>query len=69
MKLRIPTKTLRRLCSKLVSKIIYREYACEADVQINHIEVEIIDGKIHTHCDVEFEMTKEELKHLIQVIG
>ena len=69
MKLRIPTNTLRKLCSKLVSKIIYREYACEADVQINNVEIEFADGKIHTRCDVEFEMTKEELKHLITMIG
>lgn len=52
MKIKINTKLMRGVLSKLISGVIYKKTGVKPDISINNIEAELLSGKIHFHLDV-----------------
>ncbi len=67
--MKIQSKFMTGLVSKLVSRAIRRKLSCDADIQLNELRTTVIDGKTHVHLDLDAELTKEELTKLLQSIG
>lgn len=67
--MKIQSKFMTGLVSKLVSRAIRRKLGCDADIQLNELRTTVIDGKTHVHLDLDAELTKEELTKLLQSIG
>lgn len=69
LKLRLSTKFMRGIITKIISKIIFDKLGYRIDIQLNKIEIETSDGKIHLHADVEGEMDNSEFVKLVKSIG
>ena len=66
MKLKLSTKFMRGMVSKLISKAVYKKLGYKVDIQLNDINVEFIDGETSIHADVDLRLDKEEFAKLIK---
>ena len=66
MKLKLSTKFMRGMVSKLISKAVYKKLGYKVDIQLNDINVEFIDGETSIHADVDLRLDKEECTKLIK---
>lgn len=69
LKLKLSTKFMRGIIAKLVAKAIYKKVGYEIDIQLNEIEVETVDGKIHLHVSADGEISNDEFVKIIKSIG
>ena len=53
MKLKLSTKFMRSIISKIISKAIYKKVGFKPEIQLNEIDIEMIDGKIHFHINAD----------------
>ena len=45
MKLRLSTRFMRNLVSKLIAKTIYKKYGYKVDIQLKDLDINVIDGE------------------------
>lgn len=69
MKIRLSTKWMKDIITKLISKAIYNKLGYKIDIRINEIEVRTSDGRIQIHADVDAETDKQELTRLVKDFG
>lgn len=69
MKLKLKTKFMRGMISKIVSKIVSKNLGCKVNLNLNDIEIEMIDGDVILHLDVDGTMDKYEFNKIIKNIG
>lgn len=65
LKLKISTKFMKGLIAKIVSKKIYKQFGYKIDIQLNDIQLDIIDGDVKIHVDVDGKMNKTEFSRLM----
>ena len=65
MKLKLTTKFMRGIVSKLIEKSIYKKYGCIVNVQLNDLDISIIDGETTINTNVEAKISSEEFKKII----
>ena len=68
LKLKISTKFMKGLVAKIVSKKIYKQFGYKIDIQLNDIQLDIIDGDVKIHVDVDGKMNKTEFSRLMEQI-
>ena len=68
LKLKLSTKWMRGIITKLISKAIFKKTGYKIDIQLNKIEVEAIDGKVYLHADLDAETDNEEFIKIIKSI-
>lgn len=68
LKLKLSTRFMRGIVTKIISKVIFKKFGYQIDIQLNKIEIENIDGRIHLHADVEAEMDSNEFMKIIKGI-
>lgn len=61
MKIKLSTKLMRGIASKIASKVIASKLGVKADIQLNGISIEKIDDKIHLHLDVDADIYEKDL--------
>lgn len=61
MKIKLSTKLMRGIASKIASKVITSKLGIKADIQLNGISIEKIDEKIHLHLDVDADVDEKDL--------
>ena len=66
MKLKLSTKFMRGMVSKLIAKALYKKLGYKVDIQLNDINVEFIDGETSIHADVDLRLDKGEFTKLIK---
>ena len=66
MKLKLSTKFMKSMVSKLIAKALYKKLGYKVDIQLNDINVEFIDGETSIHADVDLRLDKEEFTKLIK---
>lgn len=66
MKLKLSTKFMKGMVSKLIAKALYKKLGYKVDIQLNDINVEFIDGETSIHADVDLRLDKEEFTKLIK---
>lgn len=69
LKLKLSTKFMRGFIAKLVAKAIYKKVGYEIDIQLNEIEVETVDGKIHLHVSADAEINNDEFVKIVKGVG
>lgn len=61
MKIKLSTKLMRGIASKIASKVIASKLGIKADIQLNGISIEKIDEMIHLHLDVDADVDEKDL--------
>lgn len=69
LKLKLSTKFMRGIVTKLISKAIFKKYGYDVDILLNEIELKNVDGKIHLHADVDAEVKNEDFVKIIKSVG
>lgn len=67
--LRVKTKLMRGILSKLIGKWIRKKTGYKVKVKLNDIDVTIDDNTAHIHLDVDGEINVEEFKTISRIIG
>ena len=69
MKLKLSTKFMRGIVSKLISKIIYKNFGYKVNIQLNELDVSVIDGETKMYANVEIKMDSSEFTKLIKQLN
>ena len=69
MKLKLSTKFMRGIVSKLISKVLYKQLGYKIDIQLNELNVTFVDGDTKVLANVEPSINNEELKRIIKEAG
>ena len=67
--MKLESKWIRGIVSKLIKKILRDKSGCNVDVQLNNFRTTVIDEKTHVHLDIELDLSKDELDKLLKSIG
>lgn len=68
LKLKISTKFMKGIVAKIISRKIYKHFGYKVDIQLNDIQIDIIDGDLNVHIDVDGKMNKTEFSRLMEKI-
>lgn len=68
MRLKLSTKFMKGIASKLIAKVIYKKFGYKVDIQINDIDIWNIDGDTSLKLNVEAKMKSDEFNKIIKGI-
>lgn len=68
LKLKIPTKFMKGIIAKIISRKIYKQFGYKVDIQLNDVQLDMIDGDVKFHIDVDGKMNKTEFSRLMEKI-
>ncbi len=68
MRIKLSTKLLRGLVSKLISKAVYKNIGVRPDINIRNIELDMREGKTYFHIDVDGSIGNEVILKLNNLI-
>lgn len=69
LKLKLSTRFMKNIITKLVSKAIFKKFGYEVDIQLNEIEIKTEGGKINIHANLDAEVSNSEFAKIIKSIG
>jgi hypothetical protein len=69
MKVKLSTKFMRNIVSKLIAKAIYKKYGYKVDIQLNDLDVSVIDGDTKISTNVEVKLDNKEFMKIIKSVG
>ena len=67
LKISLSTRFMKSIVTKLISKTLHKKFGYDIDIQINHMTVEHMNGKIHIHADVDAEINDEEFMKILKL--
>ena len=69
MKVKLSTKFMRSIVSKVISRAIYKKYGYRVDIQLNGLDVNIIDGETKIATNVEVKLESKEFMKIVKSLG
>lgn len=69
MKVKLSTKFMRSIVSKVMSRAIYKKYGYRVDIQLNDLDVNIIDGETKIATNVEVKLESKEFMKIVKSLG
>lgn len=69
MKVKLSTKFMRSIVSKVISRTIYKKYGYRVDIQLNDLDVNIIDGETKIATNVEVKLESKEFMKIVKSLG
>lgn len=66
MRVKLGTKFMRGMVSKIVSKLIYKKTGYKIDIQLNDLDVSVIDGDTTIKVNMEAKLKSEEFNKIIK---
>lgn len=68
LKIKLSTKFMKGLVAKIISKRIYKQLGYKIDIQLNDVQIDIVDGDVQIHLDVDGKMNKTEFSRIMERI-
>lgn len=68
MKLKLSTRFMRSIVSKILSKIVYKKLGYKVVIQLNELDINMIDGDTTVHANVELKCDSDEFKKIMKGI-
>ena len=69
LKMRLTTRFMRNLVSKLISRSIHKKYGYKVDIQLNDLDVSIIDGETEINVNAKVKLDSKEFVKIIKSMG
>lgn len=69
MKLRLSTKFMRGIVSKLMAKAIYKKYGYKVDIQLSELDVSFIDGEAEIEVNAAVRLDSKEFMKIVKSTG
>ena len=69
MKIKLSTKLMRGLVSKLLAKLIRDKIGCNVALDFSEIEVKTVDGHVSIHANVDAVISNDEFMKIVKSIN
>lgn len=69
LKMRLTTRFMRNLVSKLISRSIYKKYGYRIDIQLNDLDISIVDGETEINANAKVKLNSKEFVKIIKSAG
>ena len=69
LKIRLNSRFMRSIVSKLITKIIYKKLGYKINIQLNDLDIRVIDGEAHISTNVEAKVDSNEFMRIMKTIG
>lgn len=69
LKIKLSTRFMRGIVAKLIKKAIFKQTGYEVDIQINEIDIETKDGKVHLHTSVDADVNYEDFRKILKNVN
>lgn len=69
MKVKLTTKFMRNIVSKLMARAIYKKFGYKVDVQLNDLDIKFIDGDTKVDVNLEMKLDNKEFMKIIKDVG
>ena len=68
MRIKLSSKFMRNMVSKLIASLIRKKYGCKIDVVLNDLDVWAIDGDTNVKLNVEVKLKSDEFNKIMKSI-
>ena len=68
MKIKLSTKLMRSMVSKLIARAIYKKFGYKVNIQLNELDVSVIDGETQINTSVEIKMDSKEFMKIVKSV-
>lgn len=68
LKIKLSTKFMKGIVANIISKKIYKQLGYKIDIKLNDVQIDIVDGDVKFHIDVDGRMNKTEFSRLMENI-
>lgn len=69
LELRLTTKFMRNIVSKILAKMIYKKTGYKVDIQLNDLDISVVDGETKLNANVEAKIDSKEFMKIIKSAG
>jgi hypothetical protein len=69
LELRLTTKFMRNIVSKILAKMIYKKTGYKVDIQLNDLDISVVDGETKLNANVEAKLDSKEFMKIIKSAG
>lgn len=69
LKIGLSTKLMRGIVSKLISKLVQEKLGYKVDIQLNGVQVEMKEDRVHLHLNVDADLDKNDFVDILKNIG
>lgn len=69
MRIKLKTKFMRNIASKLITRAVYKKYGFKVKVQLNDLDVWVIDGDTTVKVNAEMKMNSNDFNKIMESIG
>lgn len=69
MKLKLSTRFMRGIVSKLIARTIFKQFGFKAEIHLNEIELDTVNDKIHLHINADGKIDQKDLLKIIRLTG
>lgn len=67
MKLKLSTKFMRGIVAKIISRSVYKSLGLKPEIQLNEIDIEMKDGRLYFHLNVDGSIDEKSFLKIAQV--
>lgn len=68
MQLKLRTKFMRNLASKIIAKILYKQYGVKVNLKVNGLDISSVGGDTTAKLNIEASMRSDEFYRLMQSV-
>lgn len=69
MKVKLTTKFMRNIVSKLLAKLIYKKFGYKVNIQLNDLDISVVDGETKLGANVEVKLDSQEFMKIVKSVG
>lgn len=69
MKVKLSTKFMRNIVSKLIAKAIYKKFGYKVDIQLKDLDISVTNGEAKINTNVEVNIDNNEFMKIIKSAG
>ena len=69
MKVKLSTKFMRNIVSKLIAKAIYKKFGYKVNIQLKELDISVVDGEAKINTNVEVNIDNNEFMKIIKSAG
>ena len=69
MRVKLSTRFMRNIVSKLIAKAIYKKYGYKVNIQLNELDAFVVDGDATVKLNVEARLKSDEFNKILKSIG
>lgn len=60
------SKMMKGIITKIIEKKIYEKFGYKIDIQLNDVQIDMVDGEVKGHLDIDAKMNKTEFNRLME---